>query len=51
MSRSVAILLVAVAAILIVVGRLNHATRWGNRVAVAGFAVLVLAAAVTLATR
>ena len=51
MSRSPVILLVVVAAILIVVGRLNHRTRWGNRVAVAGYVVLVLAGAVTLATR
>jgi hypothetical protein len=38
-----------VAAILIVVGRINHGTRWDNRVAVAGFAVIVVADA--LATR
>ncbi len=51
MSRSLAILLVVVAAVLIVVGRLNHGTRRGNRVAVAGYAVLIVAAAVALAAR
>ncbi len=51
MSRSLSILLVGVAVILIVGGRLNHGVRWGNRVAVAGFAVVALAGALALATR
>lgn len=45
MSRPIAILLVVVSAILIVVGRVNHRRPWGNRVAVAGYALLVAAAA------
>lgn len=44
MPQTVLIALVVVAAILIVFGRLNRRTRWGNWVAVAGFAVLALAA-------
>ena len=44
MSQTVLIALVVVAAILIVFGRVNRRTRWGNWVAVAGFAVLALAA-------
>jgi hypothetical protein len=42
--------LVVVSAILIVVGRLNRRTRWGNWVAVAGFAVLALAALLRVLT-
>jgi hypothetical protein len=44
------IALVVVSAILIVVGRLNRRTRWGNWVAVAGFAVLALAALLRVLT-
>ncbi len=44
MSQPILLALVIVAAILIVSGRLNRRTRWGNWVAVAGFAVLALAA-------
>ena len=44
MSQPVLVALVALAAILIVFGRVPHRTRWGNRVAVAGVAVLALAA-------
>lgn len=50
MSQTGLIALVVVAAILIVFGRLNHRTRWGNRVAVAGFAVLALAALLRVLT-
>lgn len=45
------IALVVVAAILIVFGRVNRGTRWGNWVAVAGFAVLALAALLRVMTR
>jgi len=41
---------VVVAAILIVFGRVNRRTRWGNWVAVAGFAVLALAALLRVMT-
>jgi hypothetical protein len=50
MPQPVLIALVAVAAILIVTGRLNRRTRWGNWVAVAGFAVLALAALLRVLT-
>ena len=50
MSQPVLIALVIVAAVLIVFGRLNHRTRWGNWVAVAGFAVLALAALLRVLT-
>jgi hypothetical protein len=48
MPQWVLIALVVVSAILIVTGRLNRRTRWGNWVAVAGFAVLALAALLRL---
>jgi hypothetical protein len=48
MSQPLLIALVVVSAVLIVFGRLNHKTRWGNWVAVAGFAVLALAALLRL---
>jgi hypothetical protein len=51
MSQTVLIALVVVAAILIVFGRVNRRTRWGNWVAVAGFAVLALAALLRVMTR
>lgn len=44
MSQPVVIALVVVSAILIVIGRVYRRTKWGNWVAVAGFAVLALAA-------
>jgi len=50
MSQTGLIALVVVAAILIVFGRVNRRTRWGNWVAVAGFAVLALAALLRLMT-
>jgi hypothetical protein len=50
MSQTVLIALVVVAAILIVFGRVNRRTRWGNWVAVAGFAVLALAALLRVMT-
>lgn len=43
--------LVAVAAVLIVSGRLNRRGRWGNWVAVAGYGLLLVAAVVALAIR
>jgi hypothetical protein len=51
MSRPFATLLAVVSAILIVFGRVNHDIWWGNWIAVAGFAVLVVAALVFLARR
>ncbi len=51
MPREALILLVVVAAVLIVFGRVNHRIWWGNRVAAAGFAVLALAAVAALLTR
>jgi hypothetical protein len=52
MSRSpIAIALAMVSAILIVVGRVNHESWWGNWMAVAGFAVLVVAGALVLLAR
>jgi ABC-type Fe3+ transport system permease subunit len=48
MSRPFATLLAIVSAILIVYGRVNHRSRWGNWIAVAGFAVLVLAGVLVL---
>ena len=41
-------LMAAVSAILIVVGRVNHAQSWGTWVFVAGIAVLVVAGALFL---
>jgi hypothetical protein len=40
-----------VAIVLIVVGRLNHGVRWGDRVAIAGYALLALTIVVGLAAR
>jgi hypothetical protein len=48
MPQPVLIALVVVSAVLIVSGRLNRKTRWGNWVAVVGFAVLALAAVLRL---
>ena len=42
------IALVVVSAILIVYGRVYHRSRWGDWIAVAGFAVLVLAGVLAL---
>ncbi len=39
-----------VAVILIVYGRINHRSRWGNRIAVAGYAVLAATIVFALAT-
>jgi hypothetical protein len=50
-SRPFATLLAVVSAILIVFGRVNHDLWWGNWIAVAGFAVLVVAGAFVLLTR
>ena len=51
MPRELLLALVVVAAVLIVVGRLNHRTGWGNWVALAGFAVLALDGVLALVTR
>ena len=51
MSRPLAIILVGIAAVLIVFGRVNHRHPWGNRVALVGYAVLALAAVLTVLTR
>ncbi len=51
MPRAVPILVVVVAAILIVVGRVNHRSWWGNRVAVVGYALLALAAVLAVLAR
>ena len=51
MSSPVLILPIAVAVILIVYGRVNHRRRWGNWIAVAGYAVLAVTLAVGLVTR
>ena len=45
------ILPVAVAVVLIVVGRVNHRRAWGNWVAVAGYAVLAVTAFLALVVR
>jgi hypothetical protein len=50
-SSPFATLLAVVSAILIVVGRVNHESWWGNWIAVAGFAVLVVAGALVLRAR
>jgi hypothetical protein len=46
-----ATLLSVVSAILIVLGRVNHDLWWGNWIAVAGFAMLVVGAALVLLPR
>jgi hypothetical protein len=51
MLRSVAIGLAIVSAILIVVGRVYRRRSWGNWVAAAGYAVLVLAGVVAFIGR
>lgn len=51
MSSPILILPVAVAVILIVYGRINHGRRWGNRIAVAGYAVLAVTAVFAVLTR
>jgi len=49
MLRSVAVGLAIVSAILIVVGRVQRRTPWGNWVAVAGYALLALGAVLAFA--
>jgi hypothetical protein len=50
--RSPALILpVVVAAVLIVYGRVNRRRRWGNRIAVAGYALLAITAALALVVR
>ena len=50
MRNPVLILPLVVAVILIVYGRVNRRSRWGNWIAVAGYAVLALTIVVALAT-
>lgn len=47
----VVILPVVVAAILIVCGRANRRTRWGNLIAIAGYVVLAATAVIVLLSR
>ena len=42
MASPILILPLVVAVILIVYGRVNHRSRWGNWIAVAGYAVLAI---------
>ncbi len=51
MSSRALILPVLVAAVLIVYGRVNRRSRWGNWIAVVGYAVLAVTIAVALVTR
>lgn len=51
MSDPIFILPVVVAASLIVYGRVNRRRRWGNWIAVAGYTLLAITAAVALMTR
>jgi hypothetical protein len=44
MSSPELILPVVVAVVLIVYGRVHHRDRWGNRIAIAGYAVLAITA-------
>ncbi len=46
--RPISIVLVVISAILIVAGRVNRESDWGNWVLLAGFAVLVVAGVLTL---
>ena len=50
MPQPLLIALAVVAALLIVVGRVNRGAPWGNWVAIAGFAVLALAALLRVLT-
>ncbi len=50
-SNPLAALLAVASAVLIVVGRVNRNKWWGNWVVVAGFAVLVVAAAFVVIAR
>ncbi len=50
-SNPIAALLAAISAILIVYGRVNRRSRWGNRIAVAGYALLVVAGILFLLSR
>ncbi len=51
MHTPVLILPVLVAVVLIVYGRVNQRRRWGNWIAVAGYALLAVTIVVALATR
>jgi hypothetical protein len=51
MRNPVLILPVAAAVVLIVFGRVNRRRRWGNWVAVAGYALLAITAVVALVAR
>jgi hypothetical protein len=49
--RPIPIVLAVVSAILILFGRVNHQSSWGDWVVVAGFAVLVVAAILNFVPR
>jgi hypothetical protein len=51
LSDPILIVPVAVAAILIVYGRVNRRRRWGNWIAIAGYAVLAITGIAVLITR
>ena len=50
-TNPILVLPVVVAVVLIVYGRINHRTRWGNWIAVSGYATLAVTAVVALLTR
>jgi hypothetical protein len=49
--RPVPIALAVVAAIVILIGRVNHQSSWGDWVVIAGFALLVIAAILNFVPR
>ncbi len=51
MSSPILFLPLLVAIVLIVYGRVSHRRRWGDRIAIAGYAVLTVTIAVALVTR
>ncbi len=51
MPTQVLVLPLAVAIVLIVLGRLNHRKSWGNWVAIAGYAVLAIAIVLGILSR
>jgi hypothetical protein len=51
MSRPILFLPVAVAAILIVYGRVDRRRRWGNSIALAGYALLAITAVIAVVAR
>ncbi len=51
MPTQVLVLPLAVAIVLVVLGRLNHRKPWGNWVAIAGYAVLAIAIVLGILSR